>query len=255
VAVEGLRRRHAPPTGVGLASSVNAKCAAVGAVRGRTSRKSHGIAGSARLASTDGAFRARWRASRRDAARIRRPDLTGVEAGGAIKNVLAMRPHRDGLSFGRTRATLIRAAAAATACLDHGRRPANADGPGGSGVWSPAASDLSRSHQVGLRWRAAGRLEILAALGRRRASARRARRARSRCITASMPIVEAVCRVLDEELTPGARPGTARTRTEVGNHERAGPKRGCPERAARRDDPKTRGPAWFAGWPPIITTS
>ena len=204
------------PTGVGLAHQLLAPLwpAAVGAVSGPSFAEevARGLPTALVVASTDGAF-ARALAARLRGATLRAydsPDLIGVEAGGAIKNVLAIAAGAcDGLSFGQNaRAALItRGLAEATRLASAmGGDPRTLMGLAGLGdLVLTCTGDLSRNRRVGLALARGERLPaILAALGHVAEGVYAARSARALALHhgVDMPIVEAVCRVLDEELTP-----------------------------------------------------
>ena len=134
-------------------------------------------------------------------------DVTGVEVGGAVKNVIAIAAGIcDGLGFGESaRAALItRGLAEITRLgLRLGGRLETFMGLSGVGdLILTCTGNLSRNRQVGLRLATGKPLagDPGRARPRRRGRAQRARSApaRARGCSADMPIVDAVCRVLDE---------------------------------------------------------
>jgi glycerol-3-phosphate dehydrogenase (NAD(P)+) len=137
-------------------------------------------------------------------------DLPGLETGGAIKNVLAIAAGAsDGLGFGdNTRAALITRGLAETGRLSAalgGRRDTLMGLAGLGDLVLTCTGDLSRNRQVGLRLARGERLaDILARLGH---VAEGVGAARAACVLAAqhrldMPIVEAVHRVLYENVQP-----------------------------------------------------
>ena len=139
-------------------------------------------------------------------------DVTGVEVGGAVKNVIAIASGiSDGLGFGESaRAALItRGLAEITRLgLRLGGRLETFMGLSGVGdLILTCTGTLSRNRQVGLGLAAGKPLAtILAELGHIAEgvhSAREVRRLAQR-VQADMPIVDVVCRVLDEGLAPRA---------------------------------------------------
>ena len=213
---KGFVDAPALPAGVGLAHQLLAPRwpAPVGAVSGPSFAEevALGLPTALVVAATDGAF-ARALAARLRGTTLRAydsADLTGVEAGGAIKNVLAIAAGAcDGLSFGQNaRAALItRGLAEATRLATAmGGDPRTLMGLAGLGdLVLTCTGDLSRNRRVGLALARGERLPaILAALGHvaEGVYAARAARALARHHGVEMPIVEAVCRVLDEELPP-----------------------------------------------------
>ncbi|GAB5098278.1 NAD(P)H-dependent glycerol-3-phosphate dehydrogenase [Caballeronia sp. HLA56] len=137
-------------------------------------------------------------------------DIVGVEVGGAVKNVLAIATGiSDGLGLGlNARAALITRGLAEMSRLGValGGRAETFTGLTGLGdLILTATGDLSRNRTVGVQL-ASGRTldEILAALGHVAEGVRCARAvlslAQSRGI--DMPITQAVCRVLFDNVTP-----------------------------------------------------
>ncbi|WP_086972128.1 NAD(P)H-dependent glycerol-3-phosphate dehydrogenase, partial [Caballeronia glebae] len=137
-------------------------------------------------------------------------DVVGVEVGGAVKNVLAIATGiSDGLGLGlNARAALITRGLAEMSRLGValGGRAETFTGLTGLGdLILTATGDLSRNRTVGMQL-ASGRTldEILAALGHVAEGVRCARAvlglAQSRGI--EMPITQAVCRVLFDNVTP-----------------------------------------------------
>jgi glycerol-3-phosphate dehydrogenase (NAD(P)+) len=137
-------------------------------------------------------------------------DVIGVEVGGAVKNVLAIATGiSDGLGLGlNARAALITRGLAEMSRLGValGGRAETFTGLTGLGdLILTATGDLSRNRTVGMQL-ASGRTldEILAALGHVAEGVRCARAvlglAQSRGI--EMPITQAVCRVLFDNVTP-----------------------------------------------------
>ena len=135
-------------------------------------------------------------------------DVTGVEVGGAIKNVLAIAAGlSDGLSFGHNaRAALITRGIAETARLSAalGGDPATLMGLAGLGdLVLTCTGDLSRNRRVGLALaRGEPLAAILASLGHvaEGVGAARAAMLLARHHRLEMPITEAVYRVLYEKL-------------------------------------------------------
>ncbi len=137
-------------------------------------------------------------------------DITGVEVGGAVKNVIAIAAGiGDGLGFGESaRAALItRGLAEITRLgLRLGGRLETFMGLSGVGdLILTCTGSLSRNRKVGLRL-AAGRplaaiLEELGHIAEGVNSAREVHRLALR-VQADMPIVDVVCRVLDQGLAP-----------------------------------------------------
>jgi glycerol-3-phosphate dehydrogenase (NAD(P)+) len=137
-------------------------------------------------------------------------DLAGVETGGAIKNVLAIAAGAsDGLGFGdNARAALITRGLAETGRLSAalgGRRDTLMGLAGLGDLVLTCTGDLSRNRQVGLALARGEALDaILARLGHvaEGVGAARAARALARHHGVSMPIVDAVHRVLYEGVAP-----------------------------------------------------
>jgi glycerol-3-phosphate dehydrogenase (NAD(P)+) len=139
-------------------------------------------------------------------------DLTGVEVGAAVKNVIAIAAGiSDGLRFGESaRAALVtRGLAEMTRLgLRLGGRLETFMGLSGVGdLILTCTGSLSRNHQVGLRLAAGQSLpEILQELGHVAEGVHSAREVLklARGVGTEMPIVSAVCGVLDERLAPQA---------------------------------------------------
>ncbi len=164
------------------------------------------------LAALDGEF------ARRAAHDLHRPrlrlysssDLIGVEAGGAIKNVIAIAAGiSDGLGFGlNARAALItRSLAEITRLGLHlGGRQETFMGLSGMGdLILTCTGDLSRNRRVGLMLAKGDSLEgILRELGHVAEGVTTAREVTrlARELGIEMPIVESVRRILDQELPP-----------------------------------------------------
>ena len=137
-------------------------------------------------------------------------DLTGVEVGGAVKNVLAIATGLcDGLSLGlNARAALItRGLAEMTRLgLAMGARAETFMGLSGLGdLVLTATGDLSRNRQVGLALASGQTLaQAVAALGHVAEGVYSARTVlgRARSLGLDMPITQAVVALLDGELTP-----------------------------------------------------
>jgi len=164
------------------------------------------------LASRDAAF-AGTTAAALNSARLRiysSEDLTGVELGGALKNVIAIAAGIcDGLRLGHNaRAALVTRGLAEIARLGvaMGGRPDTFAGLAGLGdLVLTCTGDLSRNRTVGLRLAEGLALdEALAGLGHvsEGVSSARAARGRAREHGVEMPITEAVCAVLFEGRTP-----------------------------------------------------
>ena len=139
-------------------------------------------------------------------------DLSGVEVGAAVKNVIAIAAGiSDGLGFGESaRAALVtRGLAEMTRLgLRLGGRQETFMGLSGAGdLILTCTGSLSRNRQVGLRL-AAGRplADILHELGHVAEGVHSAREVfkLAQAVGADMPIVSAVCDVLDQRLTPEA---------------------------------------------------
>lgn len=146
------------------------------------------------------------------AARIyRSDDLVGVEVGGALKNVMAVAAGIcDGLSLGQNaRAALITRGLAEIARFGVavGARAETLTGLAGLGdLVLTCTGDLSRNRRVGLGLAAGQPLaQVLAELGHVAEGVACAAvvRARADALGVELPIVSAVCRVLDGEI--GAR--------------------------------------------------
>jgi glycerol-3-phosphate dehydrogenase (NAD(P)+) len=137
-------------------------------------------------------------------------DLTGVEVGGAVKNVLAIAAGAsDGLGFGHNaRAALITRGLAETGrlCAALGGRRETLMGLSGLGdLVLTCTSDLSRNRRVGLGLGAGRKLpSILAELGHvaEGVTAARDLKTLTAALRVEMPICEAVHRVLYENLAP-----------------------------------------------------
>ncbi|HZW74976.1 MAG TPA: NAD(P)H-dependent glycerol-3-phosphate dehydrogenase, partial [Caldimonas sp.] len=137
-------------------------------------------------------------------------DLTGVEVGGAVKNVLAIAAGAsDGLGFGHNaRAALITRGLAETArlCAALGGKRETLMGLSGLGdLVLTCTGDLSRNRRVGLALAAGTKLAaILTDLGHVAEGVTAARDVKllSAALKVEMPICEAVYRVLYENLPP-----------------------------------------------------
>ena len=160
------------------------------------------------LASRDASF-ARSTAAALNSPRLRiysNDDLTGVELGGALKNVVAIAAGiSDGLALGRNaRAALVTRGLAEISRLGTamGGRPETFMGLAGLGdLVLTCTGELSRNREVGVRLAQGGRLpEVLDALGHVAEGVHSARAARehARARSLEMPITEAVCAVLFE---------------------------------------------------------
>jgi len=133
-------------------------------------------------------------------------DLTGVELGGALKNVVAIAAGiSDGLSLGRNaRAALVTRGLAEISRLGvaMGGRLETFNGLAGLGdLVLTCTADMSRNHAVGTRIAQGGRLDdVLGALGHVAEGVQSARAARDHAKRRGieMPITEAVCAVLFE---------------------------------------------------------
>ena len=213
---KGFVDAPALPAGVGLAHQVLAARwpAPVGVVSGPSFAEevALGLPTALVVAATDVAF-ARTLASCLRGATLRAydsADLAGVEAGGAIKNVLAIAAGAcDGLSFGQNaRAALITRGLAETTRLATamGGDPRTLMGLAGLGdLVLTCTGDLSRNRRVGLALARGQSLPaILASLGHVAEGVYAARSAHALAAhhRVDMPIVEAVYRVLYEELPP-----------------------------------------------------
>jgi glycerol-3-phosphate dehydrogenase (NAD(P)+) len=137
-------------------------------------------------------------------------DFAGVEVGGALKNVLAIAAGAsDGLGFGHNaRAALITRGLAETGRLSGvlgGRRDTLMGLAGLGDLVLTCTGDLSRNRRVGLAL-AGGRTltQILAELGHVAEGVAAARAAHALALrhAIEMPIVDAVYRVLYEQLSP-----------------------------------------------------
>jgi glycerol-3-phosphate dehydrogenase (NAD(P)+) len=204
------------PAGIGLAHQVLAARwrAPVGVVSGPSFAEevAHGLPTAVAVAATDPALAARVAALlRADSLRAyESDDIAGVEVGGAVKNVLAIAAGAsDGLGFGHNaRAALITRGLAETGRLSHalgGRRDTLMGLAGLGDLVLTCTGDLSRNRRVGLEM-ARGRTltQALAELGHvaEGVAAARAARILSRHHGIEMPIVDAVYRVLYEDLSP-----------------------------------------------------
>jgi glycerol-3-phosphate dehydrogenase (NAD(P)+) len=204
------------PAGIGLVHQVLAARwrAPVGVVSGPSFAEevAHGLPTAVAVAATDPALAARVAALlRADSLRAyESDDIAGVEVGGAVKNVLAIAAGAsDGLGFGHNaRAALITRGLAETGRLSHalgGRRDTLMGLAGLGDLVLTCTGDLSRNRRVGLEM-ARGRTltQALAELGHvaEGVAAARAARILSRHHGIEMPIVDAVYRVLYEDLSP-----------------------------------------------------
>jgi len=160
------------------------------------------------LASREGPFAARAAAAL-NSARLRiysNDDVTGVELGGALKNVVAIAAGiSDGLALGRNaRAALVTRGLAEISRLGAamGGRPETFNGLTGLGdLVLTCTGDLSRNREVGVSLARGKSLdEALGGLGHVAEGVHSARAARShaRALGIEMPITEAVCAVLFE---------------------------------------------------------
>lgn len=137
-------------------------------------------------------------------------DMTGVEVGGAVKNVLAIAAGAsDGLGFGHNaRAALITRGLAETGRLSQalgGRRETLMGLAGLGDLVLTCTGDLSRNRRVGLGLaRGTPLAELLAAIGHvaEGVAAAKAVHALSASVGIEMPIASAVYRVLYEDLSP-----------------------------------------------------
>ena len=158
-------------------------------------------------AATDASLAARAAALLRgDTLRVyESDDLTGVEVGGAVKNVLAIAAGlSDGLGYGHNaRAALVTrglAEISRLAVAEGGRRETLMGLAGLGDLVLTCTGDASRNRQVGLALAAGRPLDgILASLGHvaEGVDAARAARSLARKHGIEMPITEAVARVLD----------------------------------------------------------
>ena len=137
-------------------------------------------------------------------------DVTGVEVGGAVKNVLAIAAGAsDGLGFGHNaRAALITRGLAETGRLSAalgGRRETLMGLAGLGDLVLTCTGDLSRNRRVGLGLaRGASLSEVLATIGHvaEGVAAAKAVHAVATALGTDMPITAAVYRVLYENLSP-----------------------------------------------------
>jgi glycerol-3-phosphate dehydrogenase (NAD(P)+) len=137
-------------------------------------------------------------------------DMTGVEVGGAVKNVLAIAAGAsDGLGFGHNaRAALITRGLAETGRLSAalgGRRETLMGLAGLGDLVLTCTGDLSRNRRVGLGLaRGAPLAEVLATIGHvaEGVAAAKAVHALSASLGVEMPIAAAVYRVLYENFSP-----------------------------------------------------
>jgi glycerol-3-phosphate dehydrogenase (NAD(P)+) len=173
-----------------------------------------GVPAAVTLAASDAPFAARM-ARELHSSRLRiysSDDLTGVEVGAAVKNVIAIAAGiSDGLGFGESaRAALVtRGLAEMTRLgLRLGGRQETFMGLSGVGdLILTCTGSLSRNRQVGLRLAAGQPLpDILQELGHVAEGVHSAREVLrlARAVSADMPIVSVVCDVLDQRLTPQA---------------------------------------------------
>lgn len=136
-------------------------------------------------------------------------DVTGVEMGGALKNVMAIAAGVcDGLGFGsNARAALITRGLAELSRLGTamGARPLTFMGLSGLGdLVLTCTGGLSRNRQVGLRLGGGESLEsIVSSLGMVAEGVKTAEAARmlARRLHISAPVTEAVCRILQNDAT------------------------------------------------------
>src|SRR5438105_12794170 len=137
-------------------------------------------------------------------------DLTGVEVGGAVKNVLAIAAGTsDGLGFGdNARAAIITRGLAETGRLSAalgGKRETLMGLAGLGDLVLTCTGDLSRNRRVGLALAAGERLDaVRAALGHVAEGIAAARAAHTLALSSNieMPICDVVYRVLYENLPP-----------------------------------------------------
>lgn len=173
-----------------------------------------GLPAAITLASLDGAFAERM-ARVLNSASLRlysSDDLIGAEVGGAVKNVIAIAAGiSDGLGLGESaRAALITRGLAELTRLgiSLGGKLETFLGLAGAGdLMLTCTSDQSRNRKVGLALASGqGLVDILAHLGHVAEGVNTAREARdlARRCGVDTPIVNAVCKVLDGELTPRA---------------------------------------------------
>jgi glycerol-3-phosphate dehydrogenase (NAD(P)+) len=206
------------PAGVGLAHQLIAPQwpAPVGIASGPSFalEVARGLPTALTVAATDPALAAEVaRLLRGDALRAyESDDITGVEVGGAIKNVLAIAAGAsDGLAFGHNaRAALITrglAEAGRLMAAMGGKRETLMGLAGLGDLVLTCTGDLSRNRRVGLGLAQGKTLPaILAELGQVAEGVRAARAARTLAAhhAIEMPICEAVDRVLHEGLPPRA---------------------------------------------------
>ena len=202
------------PAGVGLAHQVIAPMwpTAVGIVSGPTFAEevARGLPAALTVAATEPGLAAMVAALLRgDSLRAyESDDVSGVEIGGAIKNVLAIAAGAsDGLGFGHNaRAALITRGLAETGRLSAalgGKRETLMGLAGLGDLVLTCTGDLSRNRRVGLALAKGQRLPaILAELGHvaEGVTAALAARALAAHHGVEMPICEVVCRVLHEDL-------------------------------------------------------
>ena len=137
-------------------------------------------------------------------------DMTGVEVGGAVKNVLAIAAGAsDGLGFGHNaRAALITRGLAETGRLSAalgGKRETLMGLAGLGDLVLTCTGDLSRNRRVGLGLARGGALpDVLATIGHvaEGVAAAKAAHALAGALGIEMPIASAVFRVLYENLSP-----------------------------------------------------
>ena len=204
------------PAGIGLAHQVLTSRwpAPVGIVSGPSFAEevARGLPTAVAVAANDPAFAAQVASLlRADTLRAyESDDLAGVEIGGALKNVLAIAAGAsDGLGFGHNaRAALITRGLAEIGRLSgalRGRRDTLMGLAGLGDLVLTCTGDLSRNRRVGLELaRGLELAKILADLGHvaEGVAAARAARILSRHHGIEMPIVDAVYRVLYENLSP-----------------------------------------------------
>ena len=202
------------PAGVGLAHQVIAPMwpTAVGIVSGPTFAEevARGLPAALTVAATEPGLAAMVAALLRgDSLRAyESDDVSGVEIGGAIKNVLAIAAGAsDGLGFGHNaRAALITRGLAETGRLSAalgGKRETLMGLAGLGDLVLTCTGDLSRNRRVGLALAKGQRLPaILAELGHvaEGVTAALAARALAAHHGVEMPICEVVCRALHEDL-------------------------------------------------------
>jgi glycerol-3-phosphate dehydrogenase (NAD(P)+) len=171
-----------------------------------------GVPAALTLAASDATFAARM-ARELHSRRLRiysSDDLTGVEVGAAVKNVIAIAAGiSDGLGFGESaRAALVTRGLAEVTRLGIGLGGRTETFMGLSGLGDlilTCTGSLSRNRQVGLRLAAGQPLaKILEDLGHVAEGVHSAREVLNlaRQVSAEMPIVSAVCQVLDGRLAP-----------------------------------------------------